>query len=66
MAKRLSEFWPLPQAIVEVFEPVTDRNDDAVAAVLARLPAPAAAQALYRVVREGFDDVRPVEPGDMN
>ena len=31
---------------MEVFEPVTDRNDDAVAAVLARLPAPAAAQAL--------------------
>lgn len=38
LTRRLSKFWPFPMAVVEVFEPLTDRNDDAIAAALSALP----------------------------
>lgn len=38
MSERLSQFWPFPMAVVEVFEPVGDVNDDAIAKALSELP----------------------------
>lgn len=38
LSERLSKFWPFPMAVVEVFEPLDDENDNAIAKALSKLP----------------------------
>lgn len=65
-ARRLSQFWPFPMAVVEVFEPVDDSDDAAIAAVLSALPPPPPHLRLTREELSGIPDGYEVDPSSLN
>lgn len=56
VAGRLSKFWPFPMAVVQVFEPLEDREERAIVAALSALPPPRAELRLSREELERVGD----------